>query len=205
MLTGGGGMDVGLWAARMERVLTEKEENALLRLLPESRRQRLERVQKPEKRAEVLCAYTMLHLALRKRYGWRQIPELTLSSMGKPRFSEYPEVHFNISHTGGAVLVGISDEPVGVDIERIRPVSERAMRRIAGVASEKAFFQSWVRREACAKRAGTGIGALMGETSLRDGEQFSFVDTFEGYVAGVAAGSRSEIGNVHRYFLDELL
>ena len=125
--------------------------------------------------------------------------------MGKPCFPEHPEVHFNISHTAGAALVGISDGPVGVDIERIRPVSERAMQRIAGVALEKAFFQSWVRREACAKRAGTGIGALMGETSLRDGEQFSFLDTFEGYVAGVAAGNGSEIGKTHRYFLDELL
>lgn len=205
MLTGGGSVDVGLWAARMERPLTEREESAMLRLLPDSRRQRLLRVQKPEKRIEVLCAYTMLHLALRDRYGWRQIPEMTLSSMGKPYFPEHPEVHFNISHTGGAVLVGTSHEPVGVDIERIRPVSERAMQRIAGVASEEAFFQSWVRREALAKRAGAGIGTLMGEASLRDGERFLFVDTFEGYVAGVAAGSRTEIGKVHRYFLNELL
>ncbi|MBE6962880.1 MAG: 4'-phosphopantetheinyl transferase [Ruminococcaceae bacterium] len=197
-------MDVGLWAARIERSLTEREESAMLRLLPESRRQRLLRVQKSEKRAEVLCAYTVLHLALRERYGWRTIPEMTVSSMGKPRFLEYSGVHFNISHTAGAVLVGLSDEPVGVDIERIRPVSERAMRRIAGVESEKAFFQSWVRREALAKRAGAGIGMLMGETVLRDGEEFFFVDTFDGYAAGVAVGRGTIIGKVHRYFLDDL-
>ena len=177
----------------------------MLRLLPDSRRQRLLRTQKPEKRLEVLCAYTMLHLALREQRGWRRIPEVALTSMGKPYFPEHPEVHFNISHTGGAVLVGISDAPVGVDIERIRPVSERAMQRIAGVASEKAFFESWVRREARAKRAGAGIGALMGETSLRDGEQFFFLDTFDGYAAGVAAESGAEIEEVRRYFLDELL
>lgn len=198
-------MDVGLWAARMGRTLTEQEESAMLRLLPDSRRQRLLRTRKPEKRLEVLCAYTMLHLALRERCGWRQIPETALTSMGKPYFPDHPDVHFNISHTAGAVLVGISDEPIGVDIERIRPVSERAMQRIAGVASEKAFFESWVRREARAKRAGTGIGTVMGESALRDGERFSFLDTFDGYVAGVATGSGTEIGKVSRYVLDELL
>lgn len=198
-------MDVGLWAARMERPLAEREERAMMLLLPDGRRQRLLRVQKAEKRTEVLCAYTMLHLALRERYGWRQIPEIVVSSMGKPHFRDFPKTHFNISHTGGAVLVGVSDEPVGVDIERIRPVSERAMRRIAGVASEEAFFQSWVRREARAKRVGTGIGTLMEEIPLRSGEQFLFVDTFDGYVAGVATGNGAQLDEVRRYFLDELL
>ena len=46
---------------------------------------------------------------------------------GKPYFPEHPDVHFNLSHTAGAVLVGLSDRPVGVDIEHIRPVSQRTM------------------------------------------------------------------------------
>ena len=199
-------MAIGLWTARMERALTEREESAMMLLLPEDRRRRLMRVQKPEKRQEVLCAYTILQLALREQYGWRRIPEIELSSLGKPGFPEFPTVHFNLSHTTGAVLIGVSDEPIGVDIERIRPVSLRAMQRIAGVASEKAFFQSWVRREARAKRAGTGVGTLMeSESPLQYGEHFYYVDTFDGYVAGVATRSDDPPGKVRRYFLDELL
>lgn len=198
-------MAISLWAARIERALTEREERAMVLILPEGRRQRLERVQKQEKRQEALCAYTILQLALREQYGWRSIPEIALSSMGKPSFPDFPTVHFNISHTSGAVLVGVSDEPIGVDIERVRPVSVRAMQRIAGVASEKAFFQSWVRREARAKRAGTGIGTLIEEESpLQYGEHFYFLDTFDGYVAGVATRSGDLPGKVRRYFLDEL-
>lgn len=199
-------MAISLWAARMERELTEREERAMLLLLPDSRRQRLERVQLADKRRDVLCAYTILHLALREKYGWRGIPEMERSSMGKPFFPEFPTVHFNLSHTGGAVLVGISDEPIGVDIEKIRPVSVRSMQRIAGVASEKAFFQSWVRREARAKRAGAGVGTLIqGESPLQYGEHFYFLDTFDGYVAGVATRSEDPPGKVRKYFLDELL
>ena len=97
-------MAIGIWAARMERPLTERESDAMLRLLPESRRVRFDRLQKPEKRDEVLCAYTMLHLALRERYGWHKIPEMTVSTAGKPEFPAFPDVQFNISHTAGAVL-----------------------------------------------------------------------------------------------------
>ena len=166
-------MAISLWCARMERALTDREESAMMLLLPSERRARLERVRKAEKRQEVLCAYTILQLALREECGWRSIPRIELSSMGKPGFAEHPDVHFNLSHTTGAVLIGLSDEPIGVDIERIRPVSLRAMQRIAGVESEKAFFQSWVRREARAKRAGTGVGTLVeAESPLQYGEHF---------------------------------
>ena len=50
---------------------------------------------------------------------------------------------------------------MGVDIERVRPVSVRAMERIAGVRTEAAFFRSWVRREARVKRTGSGIVTMM--------------------------------------------
>ena len=199
-------MAISLWCARMERALTDREESAMMLLLPSERRARLERVRKAEKRQEVLCAYTILQLAVREECGWRSIPRIELSSMGKPGFAEHPDVHFNLSHTTGAVLIGLSDEPIGVDIERIRPVSLRAMQRIAGVESEKAFFQSWVRREARAKRAGTGVGTLVeSESPLQYGEHFYYLDTFEGYVAGVATRSNEPPGKVRRYFLDELL
>ena len=178
----------------------------MMLLLPESRRQRLERVQRAEKRQEVLCAYTMLYLALRERYGWRRIPEMTVSAAGKPEFPEFPEVHFNISHTGGAVLVGVAESPVGVDIERIRPVSLRAMLRIAGVESERAFFESWVRREARAKCTGTGVGTMMlKDTPLRAGERFCLLETFDGYAAGAATRRGEALEPVRRYFLDQLL
>lgn len=36
---------------------------------------------------------------------------LTYNKYGKPEFAEHPEVQFNLSHTRGAVLVGIHDRP----------------------------------------------------------------------------------------------
>ena len=97
-------------------------------------------------------------------------------------------------------------EPVGVDIEHIRPVSERAMRRLADVTTERAFFQSWVRREARVKRTGSGIVTMMRtEAPLNRGEFYYEVDAFHGYAAGVAAGQPEPPQPVHRLMLDQLL
>lgn len=199
-------MAMELWAARLERPLTEPETAVMLDLLPPERRARVMNMKQTEKRREVLCAYLILRLALREQHQWRQLPEIAHTSFGKPYFPAYPDVHFNISHTSGAVLVGLSDQPIGVDIEKIRPVSRSAMRRLAAVTTETAFFQSWVRREARTKRSGTGVSTMMrSETPLRPGEFYYELETFPGYAAGVATGSDEKPGKVRKYSLDEVL
>ena len=199
-------MPIELRTARMERPLSEPEREAMLPLLPPDRRERLLRMKEEEKQREPLCAYLILCLALRQKYGWRSLPEVALSRLGKPYFPGHPDVHFNISHSSGAVLVGVSDQELGVDIERIRPVGQRMMVRMAHVSTEEAFFKSWVRREARAKRSGAGVGTIMrSESPLLPGEFYYELDTFPGYAAGLATRSRELPGKLHRYSLDDML
>lgn len=199
-------MAVELWAALLDRPLSQRENDALLSMLPPERRERILRVHDSAKWREPLCAYAILRQALWEQYRWKDLPEIGLTAQGKPGFPAFPTVHFNLSHTSGAVLVGLSDEPVGVDIEKIRPVSARAMKRLADVASEKAFFQSWVRREARFKRSGTGVSTIMeGETPLQYGEYFYYVDTFQGYVAGVATRSEEGLGKIRKFSLEQMV
>ena len=199
-------MSIELWAVRLERPLTAEEAETMTALLPPERRERLLRVRQEERRTEPLCAYFILRQALEEQYGWRELPKIALTNRGKPYFPEHPEVQFNLSHTAGAVLVGLSDEPLGVDIEHIRPVSQRAMRRLADVDTREDFFRSWVRREARAKRSGAGVGTIMrSESPLLPGEFYYELDTFPGYAAGLATRSRELPGKLHRYSLDDML
>ena len=199
-------MSIELWAARLERPLTERETEAMLPLLPPERQERLLRIKQSEKRREPLCAYLILRHALWDQYRWRELPPIRLTSLGKPYFPDFPEVHFNLSHTTGAVLVALSGEPVGVDIEHIRPVSERAMRRLADVTTERAFFQSWVRREARAKRSGAGVGDHAG---VGDPAPAWGAILFSGHLSGLCGGSghpgRGPPGQVRKYSLDEMM
>lgn len=199
-------MPIELWTARMERPLSDAEREGILPLLPPARRERLLKMADVGKQREPLCAYLILCLALRQKYGWKELPEVALSQLGKPYFPECPDVHFNISHSSGAVLVGVSDQEIGVDIERVRPVGQRMMVRLAHVTTKEAFFQSWVRREARAKRSGDGIGTIMrSESPLRPGEYYYELDTFPGYAAGMATRSQELPGKLHRYSLDDML
>ena len=199
-------MSIGLWAARLERPLTEREAERMAALLPSERRERLQRVKDPVRRQEPLCAWLLLRLALRETYGWEAFPDIALSSQGKPHFPEYPGIHFNLSHTSGAVLVGVSDQPIGVDIERVRPMAPASLERMAAGMAEKDFFPCWVRREARAKLDGAHMAELLrAETPLRDGECYYPLETFPGYAAGMATRSREAPGPVRLTSLDELI
>ncbi len=86
--------------------------------------------------------------------------------------------HFNITHSGPAALIALSSHPVGIDLERLRPVRMESRRRrlieaaalavadgapITGRSDEQRFLQAWTRLEALAKADGCGIGRLLTE------------------------------------------
>jgi 4'-phosphopantetheinyl transferase len=101
--------------------------------------------------------------ALRFRRGSAGKPEL-VGPAGR-------HVCFNVSHSGELCVVAIGDaEPVGVDVEAIRPVGHleqiaarfgaedsAAILRLRGERRLRAFHAIWTRREACLKAAGTGL------------------------------------------------
>ena len=179
-------MAVNLWAAHFNRTMGPGEMQRLLPLLPPERRERLLRLP-AEKRRETLCAWLLLRLALRESFGWTELPPVALTDRGKPFFPDHPQVQFNLSHTEGAVLAGVSDCPIGVDIERIRPVAPRLMEQM-GADTEEAFFRTWVRREARTKCSGRGIGAMLRqEPPLEPGEFCREFGIFPGYAACAAS------------------
>lgn len=196
-------MAAEIWALRLNRPLTEGETAALLALLPPERRARAMRTQPAEKRREPLCAYGLLLRALGARYGWKSLPDMAYGPLGKPFFPGYPTVHFNLSHTAGAVLAGVADGPLGVDIERIRPMREETMRRLSGTSDRGAFFAAWVRREALVKLTGGGVSAG-GEQAFPPEAQFTPLESFPGYAAGAAVWSGSGPGAVRTVELDAL-
>lgn len=90
---------------------------------------------------------------------------------GKPRLAE-AELQFNVSHSGGAVLMGVSrDRGLGVDLElprRSRPVLDLARRyfhpgeaaaltALPETSRQAAFLALWSCKEAVLKAQGRGI------------------------------------------------
>ena len=109
-------VNIRLYAVKLDRTLSEAERSTLARFLPPERQDRI-------KTSEPLCAYALLCRALHELYGLEDLPQLSYGEHGKPYFASHPDVHFSLSHTRGAVLLAVHNEPIGADIECLRPVS----------------------------------------------------------------------------------
>lgn len=103
------------------------------------------------------CAYRLLALAAEREWGLLRLPDIARTDGGKPYFPGLPGLHFNLSHSHGAAVCALHDQPVGVDVERLRP----APRRLAAGMDDESFFRRWTALEATVKRQGRGAGALL--------------------------------------------
>ncbi|AJE44540.1 4'-phosphopantetheinyl transferase superfamily protein [Streptomyces nodosus] len=140
--------------------------------------------------------YVAAHIALRRLLGgYLRTPptELAFARADCPRCGgphgrpvlagAGPDApHFSLSHSRGAVLVGVARAPVGVDVERL-PGPERVdvcrsalhpyeQQELAGCRApdRPAFFaRLWARKEACLKGMGVGVGGWTSEVYLGEG------------------------------------
>jgi 4'-phosphopantetheinyl transferase len=96
------------------------------------------------------------------------------SQHGKPALAaSFPtDLQFNLSHTQGAVLLGICrGRAIGVDVERVREdlvpreiagrffslAEQRALMNLPEAEQRHAFFRCWTRKEAFLKARGHGL------------------------------------------------
>lgn len=173
-------MWVRLWAMRTDP-LAAAETELLLTGLPVTLQNYI-RSTEPGKRQQSIWAYSLLRYAMQTVYGM-EMPEIVRDKTGKPCFCEKTDLFFNISHTEGAVLVGLSRRELGVDLEKERkaPVHLKKLLQI-----EDDFFSAWVHWEACAKCLGVSVLSLLRKGVLPEGVAYQEVETFTGYRAGAA-------------------
>ncbi len=100
-----------------------------------------------------------------------QAIRLGLAENGKPYLPDFPAVHFNLSHSGEFAAIAISRQPVGVDIEKLRPLPdwrELAEGLLPNITIEQigsleqaeraaAFLRHFTAREAYLKAVGGGF------------------------------------------------
>ncbi len=98
---------------------------------------------------------------------------------GKPYLAGFPGFHYNISHTGNAVAVGIHEKPIGVDIEKIKPFDIGIAKRffckkeqeyILSRSEKQAelFYEVWTKKEAFVKWIGKGLAMPFTDFDVTD-------------------------------------
>ena len=122
---------------------------------------------KIENRAQ---AYDLLSQGADAVWGFQELPFTERTSSGKPFFPDFPDHHFNLSHSGSFALCALSDSPVGVDIQIVRDSWRDALPRRVCAPHElewleeqsaywDAFALLWALKEARGKYTGKGLRA----------------------------------------------
>ena len=171
--------------------------------LPMDRKVRALRYRHEIDRKTSVVSYLLLVHALYQHYGLRT-PHIAYTHTGKPYLADYPDIHFNISHCPHGCICGISDSPIGVDIQDIRPFSMEIAKMcctnnelsMLGTADDPAieFTKMWAIKESYLKMTGEGIcqGLPFIDTSMLNWK----IQTFERNGCYIAVASQNTLGGI---------
>ncbi len=126
----------------------------------------------------------MLRLYRDKAREKRDVPPdigtVFIGNNGKPMANG---CYFNISHSHGLVACAVAEVPVGIDVEKIRPISPRLLRILSpaereSVRCDEDFFRLWTLKEAL-RIDGDSVACTV------PGYAFSVLPAPEGYAAAL--------------------
>lgn len=102
---------------------------------------------------------------------------------GKPSLYDWPEFHFNISHSGHYIVMIYGEHPVGIDIEEhkkhteadflsmsrlcMTPAEQHTLRALGGKAQEQYFYDIWTLKESYVKAVGQGLSLPLESFEVR--------------------------------------
>ena len=166
-----------LWIADMRAVPLAKDYERVLRALPAEDADRARRfVNRDDAVRSAVGALLLARMAARALENG-ETPAIARTEHGKPYVAGHPEVQLSLAHGGSIVACASAGEPVGVDVEQVRPVdladfdswlTEGEKRAIAAADPVREFFRIWTAREAFSKRDGRGL-ALFDDPAVREG------------------------------------
>lgn len=152
-------------------------------LLSTEEKARVERFRQADQRLNSLIARAMLRDRLATLCG-QPAADLRIQTgeKGKPYLPDFPEVQFNLSHTGNLIaLVATHQHPVGIDVEWVSrrsdvlavahrffsPTETAALFALPEERQRDRFFDYWTLKESYIKACGLGLAIPL--------RQFSFV------------------------------
>ena len=169
---------VQLWRLNLLAGDGGPEMNRLTSVLSESEKHRASGMRVESVRAEFVAARWLLrHLLSRTMDVDPRLIVLAAGKNGKPCLATPAGLEFNLSHSRGLILLGISTAgPIGVDVEFIDSafagspemltIAQETLPRsdvlaiegaVRGRERDLAFYRAWTRHEAVGKADGRGI------------------------------------------------
>ncbi len=100
--------------------------------------------------------------------------KVSVTEKGKPYFTDYPDIHYSVTHSKSSAACVLFDKPVGIDMEGHRADSCSVAKRFFSVHEniwieegasqeerDRRFLRLWTLKEAYSKMTGEGIAACL--------------------------------------------
>ncbi len=159
-----------LYMAKTDLLADNALYESLYQSLPDWRKKKAERLKRLCDKHRSVLAWHVLSYAMKQRGFSQKQLEITFDSLGKPCFKHLPHVYFNLSHSAGRVLCGISDSEIGCDTERKREIDFKLADRffspkereiLMGITDadikRHTFFRLWTLKESVVKAMGSSV------------------------------------------------
>jgi 4'-phosphopantetheinyl transferase len=177
----------------LERLNLQTEINADFDLkLSSEEWQFIQTIRNPEIKKKQIASKTLLRQTLARYLNQSaETIKLAKTAYGKPYLVDYPQINFNLSHTGDVMLVAISAiGAVGVDVEQTKlqrkdfsGLVEKCFAKVEKahwyslpVAEQEAeFYRYWTRKEAFVKAIGRGLAIGLEHCVLSSGKSPYFI------------------------------
>ena len=161
-------MTPDIYIVKVNSPIDENTFRLLLRFVQPEKKERILKQRLKQNADNMLIGEILAKSAIKKIFG---IPiakqEFSLGEHGKPYLKDFPNIHFNISHSGEYVVCCVSDKPIGIDIQKIgkynpgvakKVCNEKELKEIEESLDKAAeFTKLWTQKEAVLKRDGTGF------------------------------------------------
>lgn len=141
--------------------------NQTLPLLSAQRKEQVLRFKPMKSRQLSAAAYLTLKKAMKDIYGIDKHLLFSYEEGGKPWLTDFPDIHFNLSHCQGVAVCAVGNVHVGVDAERVRKIGDSLIRYSMNEAECEQIFSKeppvyefmklWTKKEAVLKLTGEGI------------------------------------------------
>lgn len=168
-----------IYISKVCNLIDESTFDYFLKYVQPTKREHILKQRIKQNATNMLIGEILAKVAIKKTFGIDiEKQEFACNEYGKPYLSNYPDVHFNISHSGKYVVCVVSDKPVGIDIQKIseynptvakRVCTGQELKRIESSADKSSeFIKLWTQKETVIKMHGTGISSVNIKNCLKN-------------------------------------
>lgn len=178
-----------IYVAEVGELFGEHMPLALYEMLTPERREKIKRIRIESEQRRSAAVGLLLEYGLRQRgyslvcdHGFQKLG-ISRETYGKPYLTGTEQLFFNLSHSGSYAAAVFSDEPVGIDVERVRPADMALAKRFfaaeeyaalravsderdMGGRLDREFIRLWTRKESYIKAVGEGMHLPLADFSV---------------------------------------